>query len=387
VEGEDRSARTITQTVIRKAGRFGRVVAERSAAARQRTQDVMRRAVRMALKAQARRYWKILVGLGVVAAIAVVYAYYSHTELAKQRVLAQEVFYEMKGLELALSRLETALAASPDSALRAEAEHLRNREKELASSYDRYIGELGVYSEEMDEKERVVYRVARIFGECELGMPEGFSKEVLRYVGEWKKSPMLRRAIAKAQDLGYVSVISNAMLENHLPPQFFYLALKESEFDSTICGPPTRFGIAKGMWQFIPATAIQYGLRTGPLVHLPKPDPRDDRHRVRRSTEAAARYLRDIYSTEAQASGLLVIASYNWGHNIVRSLVRQLPQNPRERNFWKFLEKHRDRLPKQTYDYVYYIIAATVIGERPDLFGFNFENPLAKQGNAESKPH
>jgi hypothetical protein len=209
-------------------------------------------------------------------------------------------------------------------------------------------------------------------------MPKDFSKEVFRYIGEWKKSGLLRRSVAKAKELGYVPVIANSMLENHLPPQFFYLALKESAFDTSICGPPTRFGIAKGMWQFIPATAMQYGLRTGPLVHLPRADPRDERHRAWKSTRAAARYLRDIYDTEAQASGLLVIASYNWGHNVVRSLVRELPENPKERNFWKFLQKHRKRLPKQTYDYVFYIIAATVIGEQPRLFGFDFDNPLGE---------
>jgi hypothetical protein len=112
-------------------------------------------------------------------------------------------------------------------------------------------------------------------------------------------------------------------------------------------------------------------------VQVPKRDPRDERHRVSKSTDAAARYLRDIYSTEAQASGLLVIASYNWGHNIVKGLIRELPENPRDRNFWTFLATYRSRIPQQTYDYVFYIFSAAVIGENPKLFGFDFEKPLS----------
>ena len=69
------------------------------------------------------------------------------------------------------------------------------------------------------------------------------------------------------------------------------------------------------------------------------------------------------------------MASYNWGPNNVRRRIRQLPENPRERNFWALLESHE--IPQETYDYVFHIISAAVIGEDPELFGFRFENPLA----------
>jgi len=91
----------------------------------------------------------------------------------------------------------------------------------------------------------------------------------------------------------------------------------------------------------------------------------------------AARYIKDLYSTDAQASGLLVISCYNWGEGRVLPLVRSMPENPRERNFWQLLAKHRDQIPPETYDYVFYIVSAAVIGENPRLFGFDFDNPLA----------
>jgi membrane-bound lytic murein transglycosylase D len=61
---------------------------------------------------------------------------------------------------------------------------------------------------------------------------------------------------------------------------------------------------------------------------------------------------------------------------LVRGLIRDLPENPRERNFWKFLTTYKDRIPHETYNYVFYIVSAAVIGENPALFGFSFQNPL-----------
>jgi membrane-bound lytic murein transglycosylase D len=334
------------------------------------------RLLRRFLREQTRKYGKIIAALILVAVLAAGYAYLKHRQVEKQEALAQDVFYRMKEFELTLVRLEAISTDRGDSLGQSEIARSRATLKELSDSYDRYVGQLGVYSEKMDDADKEIYRVARIFGECELTMPKGFADEVKRYINEWKLSNRLSKSIERARAFGYTTRITDALLAQHLPPQFFFLALQESGFDSSICGPPTRFGIAKGMWQFIPSTATAYGLRTGPLLELPRLDPRDERHRVDKANVAAARYIRDIYSGEAQASGLLVLASYNWGHNVVRHLIQDLPKNPRERNFWKFLAAYRDKIPKQTYEYVFFIFSAAVICENPALFGFSFERPL-----------
>jgi soluble lytic murein transglycosylase-like protein len=229
----------------------------------------------------------------------------------------------------------------------------------------------------LSAQDRLILRVARIFGECEINMPPGFVPEVHTYINKWKSSDRLTRAISTAVKNHYNVRISDEMLAQGLPPQFFYLALQESNFDPYVVGPETRKGIAKGMWQFIPETAVKYGLKVGPLADMRRPDPGDDRYRVDLATKAATRYLKDLYSTDAQASGLLVMASYNWGEGQVLPLIQSLPNNPRDRNFWKLLTKHRDKIPQETYDYVFYIISAAAIGENPRLFGFDFDNPLA----------
>ncbi len=346
---------------------------------------MLRRAFQLVQKKKSRRYVVVILILGFLFAAAAGYAIYKRQQINRQYALASDVFYKLKSLELAYTMLEKRVPLSRDSSLRSELSTYLAQRRELTETYDRFLNELGIYREGMDQKERIIYHVARMFGECEAAMPKEFADEVLSYIDLWKRSSRLPKSIARAEALGYPDKISRAMLAVDMPPQFFYLALQESEFDSTVCGPPTRLGIAKGMWQFVPSTAVAYGLKTGPLVELPRPDPRDERHNTEKSTAAAARYLRDIYNTDAQASGLLVIASYNWGQNVVRGLIRKMPENPRDRNFWKFLVQYKDKIPKQTYDYVFYIFSAAVIGEDPQLFGFSFPPPFPPP-NAGDKP-
>jgi membrane-bound lytic murein transglycosylase D len=326
---------------------------------------------------QRRKYGKIIAVL-VVAALSVgAYALYLHEQVRRERAMAQDLFYAMKSLDLDIANLERALLASNSQQGTDVIQKYESRRREMEKSYDQFLATLHVYNSKMTEQQRLVLRVARIFGECELDMPKDFEAEVNKYIKYWQSSGRLAADVRTAQQNGYAQAISKEMLANGLPPQFFYLALQESNFDPYISGPMTRKGIAKGMWQFVPETAVKYGLRPGPLVDLRRPDPGDERDQYQKATKAAARYLSDLYSTDAQASGFLVMACYNWGEDQVLPLVRSMPANPRERNFWRLLSAHRDRIPKETYDYVFYIISAAVIGENPRLFGFDFDNPLA----------
>ena len=121
---------------------------------------------------------------------------------------------------------------------------------------------------------------------------------------------------------------------------------------------------------------LKYGLKVGPKVAEKIYDSKDERFDFNRATIAASRYIKNIYDTQAQASSLLVMASYNWGEHNVRDLIAKLPGNPRERNFWQLFEKYGDKIPRQTRDYVFNIFSASVISEDPQLFGFKFRNPL-----------
>jgi membrane-bound lytic murein transglycosylase D len=330
------------------------------------------------------RYWVALgavTSLLLVAVLAIVQYRTRIEQLQKLHATAAEVFYTNKSLELQLAKLRIEVEKTKDEKFSKELREKQQEQEELRAKYVDFLGELGISREKLSPEDWLIYRVARLFGECDVSMPAEFLEKVKVYIGHWQRGHRLAKAIERARRENLAPAISATLLSYDLPPQFLYLAVQESGLDTLQCGPDTRSGIAKGMWQFIPMTAWKYGLQTGPLIDMRRADPHDERHNLRKSTEAAAHYLRDLYDTEAQASGLLVMACYNWDENRIREMLSTMPETPRQRNFWNLLSRHT--LPNETYNYVFYIVSAAVIGENPRLFGFDFDDPL-NDGSADS---
>jgi len=353
---------------------------------------LIRRTFQQLKRKQSRLYWGIIGAIIILLLGAGGVAVYQHLQLQKARALAVDIFYNTKTLELQIDNLEariddlTTVISEEDLAARkrrlaerAELQQqiakLQQQRTDLLRRYEEFASKARPILVGTGDAEQLILHVARLFGECEINMPAGFVDEVKEYINKWKSTSRLPNAIQRLKENDYAPAIYRAMTSHQLPPQFLYVALQESSFQARAVGPRTRYGIAKGMWQFIPDTALRYGLRPGPLRELDVYDPEDERHHFEKATEAAAKYLRDIYRTDAQASGLLVMASYNWGEGNVIRLIRRMPENPKERNFWQLLQHYR--IPQETYNYVFYIFSAAVIGENPRLFGFNFDNPLA----------
>ena len=338
----------------------------------------LRRAAVKVQQRQSRKYHWLIAALAAVLLGAAGYAWRAHQQLEAQKSSAQAIFYTIKTLDLDIGNLQRVVQGSSYQGVGlAEIQKQRARRVDLEKSYDSFLASLKVYDPKLTARQKLILRVARIFGECELNMPKDFEAEVNRYIERWQSTDRLTTGIQKAKANGYIKPITDELLGQGLPPQFLYLALQESGFEAYANGPPTAKGIAKGMWQFIPETAVKYGLHLGPLVDLRRPDPADERHHFDKETRAAVRYIKDLYCTDAQASGFLVMACYNWGEGRVLRLVDSMPDNPRERNLWQLLAKYKDQIPQETYDYVFYIASAAVIGEDPRSFGFDFDNPLA----------
>lgn len=293
-------------------------------------------------------------------------AWWQGRRVEAQRLAAAELFYTIKGLELDLRRLEAASGPDPS---------LRERQERLEAQYEDLMTTLGIYSDGTPEEVQLIYRTVHRLGESEVTVPREFVDEVLRYIGEWNPAD-LEASLQRATANDFGPTVADILLDNGLPREFFYLALQESKLDPEAIGPSTRYGVPKGMWQLIPSTAEAYGLRLGPLQGERQVDPADERHDVAKATAAAARYLSDIYETDAQASGLLVMAAYNLGEPRLLSMVRSLPESPSERNFWTLIETHGEEIPTETYNYVYRIVSAAVIGQDPELFGFDFDPPF-----------
>jgi hypothetical protein len=341
---------------------------------------MIRKAFQKVQKKQKRTYGWIIAALAIAGIVAGGYAYYGYRQSLRQQALAEEMFYAMKALDVDIANVELLMTKAGNTENRDQVKRYQDRRREMEANYDQFLSGLRVYGRDLTEEERLILRVTRLFGECELVAPREYLSEVLSYVRRWQSTGRYVRALKLAQEKGYVRRIAEEFINRNLPPQFFYLAMQESDFEPYRSGPITSYGYAKGMWQFIPETGQRYGLTIGPLARFPNPDPADDRSNWEKATIAAARYIKDIYATDAQASGLLVMASYNWGERRVVNLIRKMPANPRDRNFWKLLENYRNQVPDETYNYVFYIVAAAVIGENPRLFGFPFDNPLTMLG-------
>jgi soluble lytic murein transglycosylase-like protein len=388
---EQIKARLLSDAESADAGEYTRIV--RSLIREDRTQ-------------RGRGYRKVIFVLGALFAVAAGFVYYQQQALSNARTLAIDMFYDIKTLEVSLSQadarleesarlLEQTLEAATAQKLRIDQERMRAEQEKivaekrrLAQEMERLKGMKAKYQQYVKEanalrlsfptaaryEEELISRVARSFGESELELPGDFVAEVNRYIKTWQGSSRLQRAVENIEKNDYAPTVVSALKNEGLAPHFLYLPIQESNYDAQAIGPETRFGIAKGAWQLLAATAQDYGLAPGPLAAAREFDPQDPRFDFPAATQAAVKHLRHIYSTEAQASGLLVLASYNFGQTRVRSMIRELPDNPRERNFWKFIQKFE--LPKETYDYVFYIFSAAVIGEDPQHFGFKFRPPL-----------
>src|SRR2546429_9940 len=120
---------------------------------------------------------------------------------------------------------------------------------------------------------------------------------------------------------------------------------------------------SKGLFQFMPQTAEQYGVARGEMCDVEKMAP------------AAAHYIADRMAElgDDSQSMTLVLLSYNRGADSVREALRRLRETDShyERNFWT-LFANRDQLDDSfRNESAYYIpsfFAAAIIGENPQTF-------------------
>ena len=332
-------------------------------------------AVRLAARRHQVRFWAgmSIMTLLLISALAVIV--YQHTQREHGNEVAEQLFIQTKALDLELARLKSEFARRSETPLPASVVRASEQLEAMKERYATLAEERALIGGHRSREDLLIFRVARIFGEYDLNIPDSFVAEVKRYIREWQQSERLATAIDRINQPGRARAVVDALRSRGLPPQFIYLAVQESNFRTDAIGPRTRFGIAKGMWQFIPDTAQRYGLQVGPNRDEPSFDPHDERFDFEKSTNAAADYLNFLFTTEARASGLLVMSAYNWGEGNVERTLGRLSDEPRDYNFWRLIQSQM--IPDETYGYVLRIYAAAVIGEDPQLFGFSFDNPLA----------
>lgn len=142
-------------------------------------------------------------------------------------------------------------------------------------------------------------------------------------------------------------IIEPILKKYGVPDDFKYLAVAESALVNA-----TSSAGAKGFWQFMPATAKEYGMEVTDEV--------DERYHLIKSTEAACQYL--INAKNKMGSWTLAAASYNGG---LAGVNRQITSQG-ENNYYDLL------LTEETYRYVFRILALKEIMKNPVMYGFTF---------------
>lgn len=145
----------------------------------------------------------------------------------------------------------------------------------------------------------------------------------------------------------YFPIMAPILKRNGVPDDLLYLACIESNLN-----PRALSGAkAAGIWQFMPATAREFGLEVNDYV--------DERYHPVKATEAACRYLKKALARYGNWES--VAASYNGGMaRISRELESQMQQTAYDLY-----------LTDETSRYMFRLLAMKEIMEHPSKYGFH----------------
>ncbi len=148
----------------------------------------------------------------------------------------------------------------------------------------------------------------------------------------------------------FFPMLEPILRRNGVHPDFLYLACIESFLD-----PFARSGAgAAGIWQFMPATAKQYGLEVNDEV--------DERYDPIKETEAACAFIRACYNRYGRWES--VASAYNGGTGRISSeLAAQGVDSAFD--LW---------LASETRRYPFRMLAMKLIMEHPEQYGYQVED-------------
>jgi membrane-bound lytic murein transglycosylase D len=184
--------------------------------------------------------------------------------------------------------------------------------------------------------------------------------KVLSYVELFQNRLHDFMAAGLERSLRYLPMIRQAFAEAGVPADLAYVPLIESAFKTNALSRAR----ARGMWQFMPATGREHGLKQTWFL--------DERSDPEKATAAAAEYLKSLHAFFGDWN--LALAGYNAGPGRVQTAIRRA----KTEDYWKITASTR-YLPRETREYVPMIMAATLIAKDPALYGFEIgsSNPLA----------
>ncbi len=207
-----------------------------------------------------------------------------------------------------------------------------------------------------------VFQASKTVAPLRKKVPLNFAKEVFPIENKRAKAKMKKTL----QTFSYASLqthrlhrkaaewfpIVEPILKSYgIPEDFKYMPLVESGLNSGV----SHKGAA-GYWQFMPATARSYGLKVNSEI--------DERKNLRKSTIAAAKYIKELY--KIFGNWTLVAAAYNVGDGHMRKQINRQNQE----DYFKM------KLNRETASYVYKLISMKQIIKHPARYGYTAPKEL-----------
>lgn len=180
---------------------------------------------------------------------------------------------------------------------------------------------------------QIVHRVQRLGLPLKVATTDDFTdRKINEYLELGSRST--ERMLGRANQ--YFPVFEYYLRKHQMPASLKYLAVAESMLVPGAVSPAS----AAGLWQLMPASAREMGLRVDSIV--------DERLDLYRSTEAAVLMLKRLHGEFGNWH--LALAAYNCGNGRVRKAIRQAGSD--------HYVKLKDFLPRETQNYVAAYVAA-----------------------------
>ena len=188
-------------------------------------------------------------------------------------------------------------------------------------------------------------------------IPLPFNETVRKFINFYLNKRRGQLAIMMGLTNYYFPLFEEALARYDLPAELKYLPIIESALNPKVV---SKAG-ASGLWQFMYGTARMYGLEINSYI--------DERNDPIKSTDAAARYLRDLYAIYGDWH--IVIAAYNCGPGNVNKAVRR---SGGKQGYWEIYS----RLPRETRGYIPIFIAANYVMNHAQEHNLNPVQPSFK---------
>jgi len=153
-----------------------------------------------------------------------------------------------------------------------------------------------------------------------------------------KRRELVQRILSRTNT--YFPIFEEYLKKHQMPPELKYLSVVESSLNPRAISPAK----AGGLWQFMPGTGRDFRLYQDNYV--------DERFDPYKSTEAACKYLKQLYNLFGDWE--LALASYNCGPGNVRRAIRK---SGNRTGFWEIY----NHLPRETRSYVPQFVALTYV--------------------------